>query len=41
MNFCCFQAKGEGSYLIGNDRALSEESTKSRKKKNAPKTSKL
>ncbi|TLE02964.1 hypothetical protein LS77_009715 [Helicobacter bilis] len=25
MNFCCFRVKGEGSYLIGNDRALSED----------------
>ena len=28
-DFKCFQAKGEGSYLKGNDRALSAESLKS------------
>ena len=31
-DFSGFQAKGEGSYLRGNDRALSEESAKSTKK---------
>ena len=35
MNFCGFRVKGEGSYLNDNDRALSEESAKSRKKTNA------